>query len=123
MMYVGMSNPTAGEMVCAEEFKFHLGLHDSPNDYMFDWHSRTKFESTYIGHSFVARLASNPDIVVDSYTVQPTIVRDCPKRNKAATKEKPKNDIALDVMPSVTQNATEDLLSSIILVGTNSIIM
>lgn len=89
--YSGLTEPSAGPMQCAEEFKFHLGLHSMPDDYMFDWHSRTKFESSYVGHTFVARLASNPDVLVDTYTVHPTIVRDCPRRQgsgaKAATSE------------------------------------
>ena len=63
---------------CGEKFKFHLGTKPATQDFMFDWESQTKFEGTYIGHTFVARLASNPDIVVDSYTLEPTRIIDCP---------------------------------------------
>ena len=83
--YAGMMETTTtttttmtGPMTCREEFKFHLGLHPRPDDYMHSWESRTKFEGTFVGHTWVARLASNTDIVVDTYTVQPVIVRDCP---------------------------------------------
>lgn len=40
--------------------------------------SSTKFEGSFVPHTFVARLASDPNIVIDSYTVQPTKVIDCP---------------------------------------------
>jgi len=83
VFYVGMQEPpTTGPMQCREEFKFHLGLHPSPEDYMHSWESRSKFEATFVGHTWVARLASNMDIVVDTYTVQPIVVRDCPARMK-----------------------------------------
>jgi hypothetical protein len=78
MFYVGMQEPIDGPMICREEFKFHLGLHPAPQDYMHSWESRTKFEGTFVGHSWVARLASNIDTVVDTYTVAPLYVRDCP---------------------------------------------
>ena len=45
---------------------------------MHSWESRTKFEATFVGHTWVARLASDMDIVVDTYTVEPLVVRDCP---------------------------------------------
>jgi len=89
MYYAGMLTTPSGNgggMVCAEEFKFHLGLHSMPDDYMFDWHSKTKFESSYVGHTFHARLASDPKILVDSYTLQPTIIHDCPSRKKTRAK-------------------------------------
>jgi hypothetical protein len=76
--YVGMQEATDGPMECKETFKFHLGLKDDTRDYMYDWHSRTKFEATFVGHTFSARLASNPDVVVDSFTLQPTEIHDCP---------------------------------------------
>jgi hypothetical protein len=76
--YVGMQEATNGPMECKEAFKFHLGLKDDTRDYMNDWNSRTKFEATFVGHTFSARLATNPDIVVDSFTLQPTEIHDCP---------------------------------------------
>lgn len=69
--------PTEG-FSCGERFKFHLGTKPAPQDFMLDWDSATKFEGSYIGHTFVARLASDPTIVVDSYTVEPTKIIDCP---------------------------------------------
>lgn len=63
---------------CGEQFKFHVGTKPATQDFMYDWESTTKFEGTFIGHTFVARLASNPEIVIDSYTLQPTRVMDCP---------------------------------------------
>jgi hypothetical protein len=75
--YAGMQEATDGPMLCDERFKFHLGLNDDTANYMDDWDSRTKFEATYIGHTFSARLATNPDILVDSFTLQPTEIHDC----------------------------------------------
>jgi hypothetical protein len=78
--------PSEG-FTCDEKYKFHLGTKPATQDFMFDWESQTKFEGSYIGHTFVARLASNPDIVVDSYTLEPTRIVDCPdlKQQVAAT--------------------------------------
>ncbi|KAL3940675.1 MAG: hypothetical protein SGBAC_004840 [Bacillariaceae sp.] len=67
---------------CGEKFKFHLGTKAAPQDFMLDWDSATKFEGSYVGHTFVARLASDPSIVIDSYTVEPTKVIDCPNLQK-----------------------------------------
>jgi len=73
--------PESG-FVCGEEFRFHLGTKPATQDFMFDWESSTKFEGSFMGHTFVARLASDPSVVVDSYTVQPTRVIDCPIRQE-----------------------------------------
>jgi hypothetical protein len=45
---------------------------------MLDWHSKTKYEGTYVGHNFVFRLAKDERIVVDSVSLHPTRVIDCP---------------------------------------------
>jgi hypothetical protein len=63
---------------CGEKFRFHLGNKPASQDFMRDWESTTKYEGTYIGHTFVARLASDPTVVIDSYTLDPTRVVDCP---------------------------------------------
>ena len=63
---------------CGEKFRFHLGTKTAPQDFMQDWESSTKFEGSFIGHTFVARLASDPNVVVDSYTVDTTKIIDCP---------------------------------------------
>jgi hypothetical protein len=63
----------------AEEFKLHLGLQGSGTpDFHWDWQSSTKFEGSAIGHTFAFRLASNPSILVDTITLEPTRVMDCP---------------------------------------------
>ena len=71
--------PASG-FTCGEKFKFHLGTKPATQDFMHDWESSTKFEGSFIGHTFVARLASDPSLVVDSYTLLPTKVMDCPDR-------------------------------------------
>lgn len=38
----------------------------------------TKREGSFIGHTFVARLASDPKVIIDTYTLQPTRIVDCP---------------------------------------------
>ena len=69
--------PASG-FTCGEKFKFHLGTKPATQDFMHDWESSTKFEGSFIGHTFIARLASDPSLVVDSYTLMPTKVVDCP---------------------------------------------
>lgn len=63
---------------CHEEFKFHLGKNPYSSDFHWGWDSQTKFEGTYVGHNFVFRLQANDDIVVDSVSIQPTYINDCP---------------------------------------------
>lgn len=75
---------------CGEKFKFHLGTKPSPQDFFEDWNSMTKFEGSYIGHTFVARLASDPTVVIDKYTLEPTRIIDCPnlkQKVQVTTKE------------------------------------
>jgi hypothetical protein len=64
---------------CSESFKFHLGVESVVPDFHWDWQSQTKFEGSFIGHTFHFRLASNPTILVDTVTLSPVVVTDCPK--------------------------------------------
>jgi hypothetical protein len=62
-----------------EEFKFHLGVNDGQaNNNFHDWNSTTKFQNTFVGQTYVFRLASHPSVVMDAYTIAPTRVVDCP---------------------------------------------
>jgi hypothetical protein len=61
-----------------EEFKVHLGMQGASADFNWDWQSNTKFEGSAIGHTFAFRLASNPSILVDTITLEPTRIIDCP---------------------------------------------
>lgn len=71
---------------CGEKFKMHLGTKPATQDFMHDWESTTKFEGTFIGHTFVARLASDPSVVVDHHTIQTTKIVDCPNlKQKVST--------------------------------------
>jgi hypothetical protein len=70
---------------CSEHFKFHLGVERATGDFMWDWHSPTKYEGSFIGHSFHFRLASNPSVLVDTITLQPTVITDCPAPAQALT--------------------------------------
>jgi hypothetical protein len=87
-IHVYWANQLEGEDVpkegfnCGENFRFHLGTKPAPQDFMNDWESSTKFEGSFIGHTFVLRLASDPNIVVDSFTIQTTKVIDCPNRKQ-----------------------------------------
>ena len=79
--YAGVEQGIAdGPMQCAEKFKLHLG--NEQHSSTMDWESSLKYEATFIGHTFVARLKSNPDVVVDSFTLQPTEIHDCPSRKQ-----------------------------------------
>jgi hypothetical protein len=75
------SSSTSTSLSCpagAEEFKLHLGLDGAARDFHWDWQSNTKFEASAIGHTFAFRLASDPAVLVDTVTLQPTRVVDCP---------------------------------------------
>merc|ERR1712028_80297 len=64
---------------CAEQYKFHLGTLPATQDFMWDWNSSTKYEGSFIGHTFIARLANDPThTVIDTYTVTPTKIIECP---------------------------------------------
>jgi len=63
---------------CQEQFKFHLGMNQHATDFFYQWDSNTKFEGSYVGHTFVFRSAANLNIVVDRITMQPTRIIDCP---------------------------------------------
>jgi hypothetical protein len=87
-LHVYWANQLEGDNVpkegfnCGENFRFHLGTKPAPQDFMNDWESSTKFEGSFIGHTFVMRLASDPNVVVDSYTIQTTKIIDCPNRKQ-----------------------------------------
>ena len=84
--------------VCQELFRFHLGRNHKPQNFFKDWKSSTKWEGTYIGHTWIARLKVNREIVVDSYTVEPTRIVDCPWQKKTATTDvKTQPTVAMDV--------------------------
>jgi hypothetical protein len=81
---------------CDEQFKFHIGTKPATQDFMWDWESSTKFEGTYIGHTFVARLTSNPEVVIDSYTLQPTRVIDCPNLKQVPISDKQGQEMVVE---------------------------
>jgi hypothetical protein len=67
-------------VTCQEHLKFQLGLNAKAPNFAFDLDSTTKFEKSYVGHSFVFRTPDGD--FVDSYTIQPTYVVDCPTRRR-----------------------------------------
>merc|ERR1711865_817821 len=68
---------------CAEQYKFHLGTLPATQDFMWDWNSSTKYEGSFIGHTFIARLANDPThTVIDTYTVAPTRIIECPNKKQ-----------------------------------------
>ena len=70
-------------LTCAEHYKFHLGTLPSTQDFMWDWNSSTKYEGSFIGHTFLARLANDPThTVIDTYTVAPTKIIECPNKKQ-----------------------------------------
>jgi hypothetical protein len=76
------SDPSV-QMCPVEEFKLHLGMEPVTPDFHWDWQSNTKFEGSAIGHTFAFRLASNPSILVETVTLEPTKITDCPARSPA----------------------------------------
>ncbi|CAB9520217.1 expressed unknown protein [Seminavis robusta] len=73
---------------CEEVFKFHLGMEASVDNFMWDWKSPTKGESTFMGHQYVFRCSANNNQVVDSVYLQPTRIVDCP-RDKQQQQQQP----------------------------------
>jgi hypothetical protein len=66
-----------------EKFSFHLGA----NNFVMDqWDSMTKHETTFLGHEFAVRLASNDNIVVDYLSVEPIRVHACANKKKQTVK-------------------------------------
>lgn len=60
-----------------ESFRYHLGTNHSVHAIMQEtWSSSTKFETTYIPHSFIIRHATTNEFF-QRYTLQPTRIRDC----------------------------------------------
>jgi hypothetical protein len=80
-----------------EEFKLHLGVDPITPDFHKDWQSNTKFEGTAIGHSFAFRLASNPSILVETVTLEPTKVIDCPAQEETTEMQITADSIILPV--------------------------
>ncbi|KAL7556174.1 hypothetical protein ACA910_015294 [Epithemia clementina (nom. ined.)] len=104
--------------ICQEQFKFHLGLNPLPMDFMWQWDSQTKFEQSFVGHSFAFRSAANPSILVDTVTLQPTRVTDCPELktktqvNKVTTVGEPKH-IFLSITDDGEVSKHDQLIDSI----------
>lgn len=71
-------------VACQESFKFHLGTqqHDMKH-FMNDWTSSTKYEGTFVGHTYHFRLAHDPTVLVQTVTLAPTQVMDCPEEKVA----------------------------------------
>jgi hypothetical protein len=87
--YVDQTNhedDTNHDITCSDEHLFHIGTQNHQlNDFMYDYQSNVRYEETFIGHTFRFRLASNPDIIVDTITIQPTFIYDCPSTTAQPT--------------------------------------
>jgi hypothetical protein len=70
-----------GEQTCQEFLKFQVGSNEYPTDFAFSPDSSTKFEKSYMGHTFVFRTVGS-GVLVETYTLQPTKVRECPGNKK-----------------------------------------
>lgn len=95
---------------CTEEFKFHLGVHATTDDFMQAWPSTTKYESSFMGHTYAFRLASNPAVLVGTHTLRPTAVHDCPTRTAAAGVTVGSAGLLAAVQHDLFQNATDSSL-------------
>lgn len=76
--YVHSSNNNSGGGGCTEKFQFHLGVDTHASDFYESWTSDTKFEGTFVGHTFSFRLAHDPTVEVERVTLAPTYITDCP---------------------------------------------
>lgn len=97
---------------CGEKFRFHLGTKPAPQNFFDDWNSMTKFEGSYIGHTFVARLASDPNVVIDSYTLEPTRIVDCPSMKQQVQSVKHGNEAVAEAAGSILPLQEETLHES-----------
>ena len=91
----GLSKPISPNLCnsCFEKFKFHLGVNPSHStDFDTRWDSPVAFESTLLGHKFVARLRHNPGVVVDEFIIDRTVIRDCLNRKERAEYKKAMNE-------------------------------
>ena len=87
-------------------------------DFMWDWGSKTKYEGSFVGHTFVARRADDPSVVVDKYTLEPTRIVDCPSRKNKQVVASPTNkDASVEVQDSETipNDVSEDPTASLLL--------
>ena len=75
--------PGTENVACEESFKFHLGIEENVDHFMKDWTSSTKYEGTFVGHTYHFRLAHDPSVLVQSVTLSPTQVMDCPEEKEA----------------------------------------
>jgi len=93
---------------CHEVFKLHLGT-TSPQiaqDFHHDWASDTKFETSFVGHSFVFRSTSDPSILVDRVDVRATQIIDCPDLKQQTSAVRLPADVALPAVASIHNNNT-----------------
>ena len=110
-LHVNWVNPES----CQETFKFHLGTASTGlDDYAMDWKSATKFESTFIGHTYVVRLASSsssadPMPIVETIQLQPTRIVDCP--NSKVANHVQLGSVDMDVTATATVSSPGQLSS------------
>jgi hypothetical protein len=105
---------------CDEKYIFHMGTQPSSQDFMWDWNSATKYEGSFIGHTFVARLASDPSIIIQKYTLETTKIIDCPtsKKQQVVVAAAVSNDEAEEatitqgtILPSAADDENEERLT------------
>lgn len=110
-------SPTTSErdntgVQCEENFKFHLGVQTvGLNNPLKDWTSATMFEASQVGRTFSFRLAHD-NTFVQSYTLRPTQVPDCPDRKQAIGEAVPGEDVKVGVarqeQDAESDDATEE---------------
>jgi len=88
---------------------------------MHDWGSATKFEGSLVGHTFVARLADNPSILVDQYTVEPTRIIDCPttKKQQVVMEAPSASEEVVESVEEVDRTTTSDPSSNTLIDAEN----
>jgi hypothetical protein len=70
----------------------------------------TKYEGSYIGHTFVARLASDPKVVIDTYTLEPTRIVDCPDMKQKVTVSSKEEERRAEAVIEAAQGAVHEHL-------------
>jgi len=94
-----------------ERFKLHLGANQLVTAYDTDaWDAETKYERTYYGHEFAARLASNDNVVVDYFAIGPIEAKDCPNKKKQRDAVKSAAHASAIVIPVGARNIDLDAI-------------
>lgn len=96
---------------CEARYAFHLGLKSAPHeDFFEEWDSYMSLENTYLGHHFVARLASNHSKVLQEIVLDRTDVGDCIREREAEAVGRGKAGAGVQVGGKVEEDEAKNVV-------------